>query len=565
MDLRVELGRRSSLLGGPPRASRTLRLERPFLADLPALLRAFPGPVRRLDATWPAIDGRRRAGARPRPPGRRGGGRRPRADRAARPERPRLRRGPPARPVHPRRRRGPHRAHRGRPPRPRRPRGRGGRRPRRPRRGDGPRDRRDGRRPVARRRAGGGAGRRPWRRGAGRRGDRGQPARRIRRRPAQDARPDGDQHGRVLHRRRAVRVDRAGGRRPRPLLPGGAGVAGPDRARRARRAAAPAAGRVAGDRVRDAVRTSSRTPASPGSGPTARPTATRRRSCPRSSSPPGSRTSPERANGATDRPARHGRRATCSGSAGRVARRPIPLGEVESARSIARRFVVSAMSVGALSPEAHQALTIGIQRAGGAANTGEGGEDPGWYVPGPDGERHDARIKQVASARFGVTATYLARGRAARDQDRPGLEARRGRPAPREEGHRLDRVAPPRPARDELHQPAAAPRHLLDRGPRPADRRPAGDQPGAPGSASSSSRAAASGRSPPASPRPARRTSTCRATRAARARRRCRASSTSARRGSSVSPRSTRRCSGTACATASPSARTAACGPAATC
>ncbi len=89
---------------------------------------------------------------------------------------------------------------------------------------------------------------------------------------------------------------------------------------------------------------------------------------------------------------------------------PVPLDEVEPARSIARRFVVSAMSVGALSPEAHQALTIGIQRAGGAANTGEGGEDPGWYVAGPNGERHDARIKQVASARFGVTATYLARG-----------------------------------------------------------------------------------------------------------------------------------------------------------
>ena len=88
----------------------------------------------------------------------------------------------------------------------------------------------------------------------------------------------------------------------------------------------------------------------------------------------------------------------------------INLDEVEPARSIVRRFVVSAMSVGALSPEAHQALTIGIQRAGGAANTGEGGEDPGWYVAGPNGERHDARIKQVASARFGVTATYLARG-----------------------------------------------------------------------------------------------------------------------------------------------------------
>jgi glutamate synthase domain-containing protein 2/glutamate synthase domain-containing protein 3 len=88
---------------------------------------------------------------------------------------------------------------------------------------------------------------------------------------------------------------------------------------------------------------------------------------------------------------------------------PVPLGSVESARSIALRFVVSAMSVGALSPEAHQALTIGIQRAGGAANTGEGGEDPAWYVAGPDGRRRDARIKQVASARFGVTATYLAR------------------------------------------------------------------------------------------------------------------------------------------------------------
>jgi glutamate synthase (ferredoxin) len=88
---------------------------------------------------------------------------------------------------------------------------------------------------------------------------------------------------------------------------------------------------------------------------------------------------------------------------------PVDLASVEDARSIARRFVVSAMSVGALSPEAHQALTIGIQRAGGAANTGEGGEDPAWYVAGADGRRRDARIKQVASARFGVTATYLAR------------------------------------------------------------------------------------------------------------------------------------------------------------
>ena len=88
---------------------------------------------------------------------------------------------------------------------------------------------------------------------------------------------------------------------------------------------------------------------------------------------------------------------------------PLPIAEVESAPDIIRRFIASAMSVGALSPEAHQAITIGMQRAGGAANTGEGGEDPAWYEPTSDGERRDSMIKQVASGRFGVTATYLAR------------------------------------------------------------------------------------------------------------------------------------------------------------
>ncbi len=91
--------------------------------------------------------------------------------------------------------------------------------------------------------------------------------------------------------------------------------------------------------------------------------------------------------------------------------RAVPLDEVEDARSIARRFVVSAMSVGALSPEAHRALTLGIQAIGGSANTGEGGEDPAWYAPDAAGVATDAHIKQVASARFGVTAEYLARAR----------------------------------------------------------------------------------------------------------------------------------------------------------
>ena len=87
---------------------------------------------------------------------------------------------------------------------------------------------------------------------------------------------------------------------------------------------------------------------------------------------------------------------------------PRHLSEVESADTILRRFVGAAMSLGALSPEAHQALTIGLRRLGMAPNSGEGGEDPGWYED-LDGLRRDAAIKQVASARFGVTAQYLAR------------------------------------------------------------------------------------------------------------------------------------------------------------
>ncbi|MGI8999996.1 MAG: glutamate synthase large subunit [Candidatus Limnocylindria bacterium] len=87
----------------------------------------------------------------------------------------------------------------------------------------------------------------------------------------------------------------------------------------------------------------------------------------------------------------------------------LALDGVEPASSIARRFVSSAMSLGALSPEAHQAISIGMARLGASANSGEGGEDPAWYAPSENGDRRDVAIKQVASARFGVTAEYLAR------------------------------------------------------------------------------------------------------------------------------------------------------------
>src|SRR2546421_1059664 len=88
---------------------------------------------------------------------------------------------------------------------------------------------------------------------------------------------------------------------------------------------------------------------------------------------------------------------------------PVPLEEVEPAEVIRRRFISTAMSLGALSPEAHRTLATGMNRMGARSNSGEGGEDPESYAPLPNGDRADNRIKQVASARFGVTTQYLVR------------------------------------------------------------------------------------------------------------------------------------------------------------
>jgi len=108
---------------------------------------------------------------------------------------------------------------------------------------------------------------------------------------------------------------------------------------------------------------------------------------------------------------------------------PVELSEVEPVESILPRFIATAMSLGALSPEAHLALGLAMNSIGARSNSGEGGEDPDLYSapgarqggpgveglhPAPDGGdvppiRRDNRIKQVASARFGVTARYLLR------------------------------------------------------------------------------------------------------------------------------------------------------------
>ncbi|HYG81398.1 MAG TPA: glutamate synthase-related protein, partial [Pyrinomonadaceae bacterium] len=86
---------------------------------------------------------------------------------------------------------------------------------------------------------------------------------------------------------------------------------------------------------------------------------------------------------------------------------PVPLEEVESVEAIVRRFKTGAMSYGSISKEAHETLAVAMNRVGGRSNTGEGGEDPARYFPDENGDSRNSRIKQVASARFGVTSNYL--------------------------------------------------------------------------------------------------------------------------------------------------------------
>ncbi|MFZ0214703.1 MAG: glutamate synthase large subunit, partial [Candidatus Dormiibacterota bacterium] len=85
---------------------------------------------------------------------------------------------------------------------------------------------------------------------------------------------------------------------------------------------------------------------------------------------------------------------------------PLALEEVEPASDVRRRFISTAMSLGSVSPLVHETLAVAMNEMGGRSNSGEGGEDPATYgaVEGP---RRDNRVKQIASARFGVTPEYV--------------------------------------------------------------------------------------------------------------------------------------------------------------
>src|SRR5262249_50264491 len=111
---------------------------------------------------------------------------------------------------------------------------------------------------------------------------------------------------------------------------------------------------------------------------------------------------------------------------------PIPLEDVEPASEIVKRFATGAMSFGSISKEAHETLAIAMNRMGGKSNTGEGGEDEERLLT----NRRSA-VKQVASARFGVTTMYLVHADDLQIKMAQGARPGEGVQLP---GHKVDEV-----------------------------------------------------------------------------------------------------------------------------
>jgi glutamate synthase (NADPH/NADH) large chain len=126
------------------------------------------------------------------------------------------------------------------------------------------------------------------------------------------------------------------------------------------------------------------------------------------------------------------RQSTLRGLLDFVERDSIPLDNVEPASAITKRFCTGAMSFGSLSAEAHETLAIAMNRLGGRSNSGEGGEDPTRF-----GTERNSAIKQVASARFGVTAEYLVNATELQIKISQGAKPGEGGQLP---GHKVDAI-----------------------------------------------------------------------------------------------------------------------------
>jgi len=116
---------------------------------------------------------------------------------------------------------------------------------------------------------------------------------------------------------------------------------------------------------------------------------------------------------------------------------PVPLDQVEPANEIVKRFTTGAMSFGSISKEAHETLAIAMNRIGGKSNTGEGGEDEERYTRDENGDLRRSAVKQVASARFGVTANYLVNADELQIKMAQGAKPGEGGQLP---GHKVDDV-----------------------------------------------------------------------------------------------------------------------------
>jgi glutamate synthase (NADPH/NADH) large chain len=115
----------------------------------------------------------------------------------------------------------------------------------------------------------------------------------------------------------------------------------------------------------------------------------------------------------------------------------VPLDEVEPAKEIVKRFATGAMSFGSISKEAHENLAIAMNRIGGRSNTGEGGEQPERFVRDANGDLRRSSVKQVASARFGVTAEYMVNADELQIKMAQGAKPGEGGQLP---GHKVDKV-----------------------------------------------------------------------------------------------------------------------------
>ena len=121
----------------------------------------------------------------------------------------------------------------------------------------------------------------------------------------------------------------------------------------------------------------------------------------------------------------------------RKSAKPVPLEEVEPASEIVKRFATGAMSFGSISKEAHETLAIAMNRIGGKSNTGEGGEDEARFERDANGDWRRSAIKQVASARFGVTTNYLVNADELQIKMAQGAKPGEGGQLP---GHKVDEV-----------------------------------------------------------------------------------------------------------------------------